>query len=127
MGATVAATGDERKHTFDSGLDIERAFDHDAAMQRTYVRRRRTVAAAGFLVGVLVLGSPVARAFAGADAPERPSASHVVRAGDTLWSIAEAHAPGEDPRVVIHDIAELNDLGDGPLIPGRPLTLPDAA
>jgi hypothetical protein len=126
MAPTVAATRDERKHTFDSGLDIERVFDHDGPMQRTYVRRRRTLAAAACLVLLLTVGSPVARAFGGADASDVPAATYVVEAGDTLWSIAEGHAPGEDPRVVVHQIAELNDLDGGPLVPGRALALPDA-
>jgi len=95
-------------------------------MQRTYVRRRRTLAAAACLVLVLTVGSPVARAFGGADAPDVPAATYVVKAGDTLWSIAERHAPGEDPRLVIHEIGQLNDLDDGPLVPGRALALPDA-
>jgi hypothetical protein len=124
MAATVAATGDERKHTFDSTLDIERVFDHHGGMQRTYVRRRTTLAAAAALTLLLTLGSPVARAFGGADAPVAPPATYVVRAGDTLWSIAEAHAPGEDPRPVIHEIVQMNDL-DEPLVPGRSLDLPD--
>ena len=126
MAATVAATGDERKHTFDSGLDIERVFDQDGPMQRTYVRRRRTLAAAACLVLVLTVGSPVARAFGGADAPDVPAETYVVKAGDTLWSIAERHAPGEDPRLVIHEIGQLNDLDGGPLVPGRALALADA-
>jgi nucleoid-associated protein YgaU len=126
MAATVAATGDERKHTFDSALDIERAFEHDGPMERTYVRRRRTLAAVASLVLLLTIGSPVARAFGGTDAPDVPAATYVVKAGDTLWSIAEGHAPGEDPRVVVHQIAELNDLDGGPLVPGRALVLPDA-
>src|SRR5687767_1363882 len=118
MGATVAATDDERKHTFDSGLDTERTFGHDDGMHRTYVRRRRTVAAVA-LLGVLTVGSPVARAVGGSDEPAEATATHVVRAGDTLWSVAQLHAPGEDPREVVHEIEALNQLGDGPLVPGR--------
>jgi nucleoid-associated protein YgaU len=124
MGVTVAAGTDGRKHTFDSVLDAERTFEHDRPMQRTYVRRRRTLAAAVLLAAVLLVGSPVARAFGGADRGDTGSATHVVVAGDTLWSIAEGYAPGEDPRVVVHAISELNELDPGPLLPGRTLTLP---
>ncbi len=95
-------------------------------MQRTYVRRRRALAASAFLVLLLTVGSPVARAFGDPDAPDVPSVTYVVRTGDTLWSIAERHAPGEDPRVVIHEIAQLNHLGDEPLVPGRSLAFPVA-
>jgi hypothetical protein len=122
MGRTVAATTDERKHTFDSGLDTERTFGQHERMHRTYVRRRRTVAAGAFLAVVVLGGSPVARAVGGSDAEPSP-ATYVVRAGDTLWSIAERHAPGDDPRAVIHQIGQLNDL-DAPLVPGQPLLLP---
>jgi nucleoid-associated protein YgaU len=125
MAGTLPARGDERKHTFDSGLDIERAFDQHGGMQRTYVRRRRRVAAGLLLLVVPVLGSPVARAFGGSGGRDDRAVSYVVRAGDTLWSIAEGHTPGEDPRAVIHDIAELNDLGSARIVPGQALALPE--
>lgn len=96
-------------------------------MQRTYVRRRRRLAATMLLVAVLAVGSPVARAVGGpgGSSDQRNAAAvHVVAVGDTLWSIAEGHDPARDPRAVVHEIAELNGLGEGPLIPGRTLRLP---
>jgi hypothetical protein len=60
----------------------------------------------------------------GSDDEVPPTPTVVVAAGDTLWSIAERHAPGEDPRAVIHAIEQLNDLGGGPLLPGDTLSLP---
>jgi nucleoid-associated protein YgaU len=126
MAGTLAARTDERKHTFDSGLDIERAFGHHERMQRTYVRRRAMLAAGVLLATALTLGSPVARAFGGSGSgPETREVDYVVRSGDTLWSIAEGHAPGHDPREVTFAIGELNELGEGPLIPGQTLLLPD--
>ena len=48
-----------------------------------------------------------------------------VGAGQTLWSIAQETNPGEDPRVVIERIAELNQLrGPGDVVPGRTLQVP---
>ena len=81
------------------------------------------MAAAVLLTTVVVAGAPVARAFGGPEAVARPT-TYVIRSGDTLWSIAERHAPSEDPRAVIHDIARLNGLDGEPLVPGRPLQLP---
>ena len=125
MAATLAAGTDERKHTFDSGLDFEHVFVHDRPMHRTYVRRRRTAAAGILLALALLVGSPVARAFGGSAGADEPAATYVVRAGDTLWSIAERHAPARDPRAVIHEVIEVNDLGAAPIVPGQTLTLPD--
>ena len=124
MRVTVAAGNDGCKHTFDCVLDVERPFGHCRLIERTYVRRRRTLAAAICLAAILALGSPVARAFGGSDRPDADPAIHVVVKGETLWSIAEGYAPSEDPRVVVHAILELNDLGDSPLLPGHPLELP---
>ncbi len=36
----------------------------------------------------------------------------IVGGGETLWDIASRIAPGEDPRVVIGDIVDLNHLSD---------------
>jgi nucleoid-associated protein YgaU len=48
----------------------------------------------------------------------------VVRPGDTLWSIAAAHYPGDDVRVRVEDIERANGL-DGPTIQvGEELRLP---
>jgi Tfp pilus assembly protein FimV len=63
-------------------------------------------------------GSPLA-------APERrPAVSeatgtvrYVVEPGDSLWSIAEVLAPGEDPRPVVDALAEARR--GAPLIPGE--------
>lgn len=43
--------------------------------------------------------------------------------GDTLWSIAESVAPGEDPRDVIVEIQQLNALQGG-IVPGQQLAIP---
>ncbi len=49
----------------------------------------------------------------------------VVAPGQTLWDIAADEAPDEDPRAVIAEIVELNDLGDaGAVRAGQPLYLP---
>jgi hypothetical protein len=46
----------------------------------------------------------------------------VVAAGDSLWSIAEELAPGEDPRPMVDALSEARD--GAPLIPGETIYLP---
>ena len=49
----------------------------------------------------------------------------VVSTGETLWTIAQRVAPGEDPRPVIDQIVDLNDLGDaGAVRVGQQLEVP---
>jgi Tfp pilus assembly protein FimV len=62
-------------------------------------------------------------------APERiepvSSTTHLVRPGDTLWSIARDVAPGSDPRPVVDALVAANgDLDPGSLVPGRVLVIP---
>ena len=57
-------------------------------------------------------------------APDAP-ASHTVRSGDTLWSIAKAMDPEADPRAGVSAIRALNELSPAAhLIPGQALLLP---
>jgi hypothetical protein len=105
----------------------------------TYRRRRLAVAllALGVVVvaaraGVALGGSPLA-------APERRPASSsaggasapsladggivVVRAGDTLWSIASRVEPDADPRPLVDELSAARD--GAPLQPGERIRLPD--
>jgi nucleoid-associated protein YgaU len=94
-------------------------------VNRTRVRRRR--------VGAALLGIGIVAAFAGTAASdsgspegERLVASHryVVKAGDTLWAIAEHQARGDDPRPLVDAIADTNDLGSANIVPGQTLIVP---
>ena len=95
-------------------------------MNRTRVRRRR--------VGAALLGLGIVAAFAGTAASasrspegeERLVARHryVVKAGDTLWAIAEHQARGDDPRPLVDAIADANDLGSANIVPGQTLIVP---
>ncbi len=73
--------------------------------------------------------APAALGAVGATSEPRRVSSHayVVRAGDTLWSIAERLAPGEDPRPVVDAIASVNVVDAGRLIPGQTLLIPSDA
>jgi len=63
----------------------------------------------------------LARAVAGGTAPvERV----VVQPGDTLWSIAAAHYPGDDPRARVDAIERLNGLAGPTIEAGETLLLP---
>jgi nucleoid-associated protein YgaU len=48
----------------------------------------------------------------------------VVQPGDTLWSIASAHYPGDDVRVRIEDIEHANGLAGPTIEVGQELRLP---
>lgn len=56
---------------------------------------------------------------AGTAQAEAPMRHIEVHAGDTLWSIAQRVAPGEDPRAVIYDLRALNHLSSAQLQPGQ--------
>lgn len=86
------------------------------------VRRRRLVVAC---LALLILAIAVPRIMASDTLGPEPSV-HVVSAGETLWSIASHHAPGEDPRRFVREMKLLNDLEQAQVFPGQRLTLPPA-
>ncbi|WP_374947684.1 LysM peptidoglycan-binding domain-containing protein [Agreia sp.] len=47
-----------------------------------------------------------------------------VQAGETLWGLAEEIAPSADPRDVIADIVNLNQLPSADVQPGQRLAVP---
>lgn len=60
-------------------------------------------------------------------APVGPAVEQVtVLPGDTLWSVAQELAPGQDPRPVVDQIRRLNDLSSAELTAGQQLLLPAA-
>lgn len=94
-------------------------------------RRRRRLGVVLALVVILLAVAAVVPALAGlaGGAGTPPGATgpssapvHVVQPGDTLWSIAGAHAPERDVRLVVDELVELN--GRAPIVPGERLLLP---
>lgn len=94
-------------------------------MARTRVRTGRVVGLVGAVAAAVLV---VAGAASGSvEAPAAPgSETHLVAEGDTLWGIARGLVgPEGDPRPVVHDLRELNDLRPGSvLLPGVTLVLP---
>lgn len=94
-------------------------------MARTRVRRRRTIVFATAAVVAGFWAGPVAHAFGGSDQPVAISGRrYVVRNGDTLWSIAGRVAPSRDPRPVVDEIADVNGVEPGAIVPGQALLIP---
>lgn len=83
----------------------------------------------------VVLSAPVAGALGRharpADAKVLPARRweqvYVVRAGDTVWSIAESASGGADPRVLVDAIAVRNGIDAGAVVPGQALVIPRVA
>ena len=78
------------------------------------VGRILVVAVAVLLLWALFAGE------SGAGGPER---SYRVKAGDTLWSIAERTYPG-DPREGVWELRSRNELASSTIVPGQVLVLP---
>ena len=92
-------------------------------MHRTYVRRR--VVATSLLLGLIGLAAgPVGGALASETMRPAGQVRYVVAPGDTLWAIADEVAGDRDPRVVVHDIAQVNGVDAGSIVPGQVLLLP---
>jgi len=91
---------------------------------RLRLTRRGRAVAIGFLVllATVVIGvlAPASRA---AD-PATPAPIAVVQPGDSLWSIAERHAPGHDPIAAVEEIRRLNRLDGYTVHAGQRLAVP---
>ena len=70
------------------------------------------------------LNAPAKAADSAEDLSSTPTVSVTVHAGQSLWSIAGAVVPERDPRDVIADIVELNNLTAGGVVPGQQLFVP---
>ena len=106
-----------------------------ARLPESVYRRRRAVAAlvaAAVVTLMVVVGRPE-RVPVGEANPWPSTADvslstelpgvYVVQPGDTLWDIARALAPGEDPRAVVHELA--GTAGGSTLEPGQRIVIDD--
>jgi hypothetical protein len=90
-------------------------------------RRGKLVAQLLLIVAALLTAVGIAagtRAAADAPPPAGQPPSVVVEPGDTLWNIAERHAPDVDRRAVIAEIRRLNHLDGSGVEVGQMLILP---
>ncbi|GAB3562903.1 hypothetical protein GCM10027405_16680 [Arthrobacter alkaliphilus] len=83
------------------------------------------------LVAVLLslagfLNSPAKAADSAAELHPTSTTSVTVQAGQSLWGIARTAAPSRDPRDVVAEIIQLNNLQDGQVVPGQQLFIPSA-
>lgn len=94
---------------------------------------RRGRVAVLLLTLIVLLGAGVmVRESAGAStAPPAPASAAspetrvvVVQAGETLWQVARQIDPQADPREVIHEIRQLNELPGGYVRAGQELVVP---
>jgi LysM repeat protein len=82
--------------------------------------------AATALIGIVVLAwvGPAMADGGGGPGP-RLAGEHVVRPGETVWSIAQASYDEDvDPRVAVEAIEDLNAISAGDLRAGQHLLLP---
>ncbi len=102
---------------------------------QVHLTRRGRLALTLALVAVLFAAFSLGRADSQA-APTAPTADAeqvqtlhqvTVAPGESLWAVAERIAPHADPRDVMEQIAELNDLDSTQLQVGQQLLLPAAA
>jgi hypothetical protein len=91
-------------------------------------RRGRSVLVSLAAVPLVVLALAVALNGGGAIATATGGSTTydyvTVHAGQTLWQVAEAVAPQEDPREVISRIVHLNQLAGSDVEPGQRLAIP---
>jgi hypothetical protein len=92
-------------------------------------RRGRLVVRSGVLVlamigvaAAVLLGGGTA--LGGGQARPLPVTYHQLAPGETLWEVASATAPGEDPRDVVIRIMELNRLPSAHVVAGTRLAIP---
>ena len=87
-------------------------------------KRQLSVRLSVFLAAVCTVFLLIGGA-AEADGPPAPAIEYVVTSGDSLWSVATAHAAdGQDLRAMISEIRSLSGLSNSTIFPGQVLLIP---
>ncbi|MBH0010432.1 LysM peptidoglycan-binding domain-containing protein [Salinibacterium sp. UTAS2018] len=91
-------------------------------------RRGRIVftalAAAPFVIAALLLSLDGGGAEATLDADDTAFVYVDVAAGQSLWNIAEQHAPEQDPRDAVAQLVKLNQLPSADIFAGQEIAIP---
>ena len=70
------------------------------------------------------LNAPAKASDSAAELSLTPTVSVTVQPGESLWAIAGSVAPERDPRDVVADIVQLNNLDAARVLPGQTLFVP---
>lgn len=70
------------------------------------------------------LNAPAKASDSAAELSLTPTVSVTVQPGESLWAIAGSVAPDRDPRDVVADIVQLNNLEAARVLPGQTLFVP---
>ncbi|HEX7743761.1 MAG TPA: LysM peptidoglycan-binding domain-containing protein [Micromonosporaceae bacterium] len=93
---------------------------------RLRLTRRGRFAVVGFFVLVVTAVIAVLAPASRASDPPGAARTAVVLPGDTLWSIAERHAPGHEPFAAVEEIRRLNGLDGYTVYAGQRVTVPSS-
>lgn len=103
---------------------------HTARLRLTRRGRLVLIALPVFLASMVLLAfitGLIAPAHAGDAAPSVTHTRQVtLQEGQSLWTVAAEYAPDRDPRVVIGEIVELNNLDSTKVLPGQQIQVPTA-
>ncbi|MGV8851905.1 MAG: LysM peptidoglycan-binding domain-containing protein [Rhodoglobus sp.] len=83
-----------------------------------------TLAATPLVIAALVFSLNSGGAAATLETGENAFVYVDVSAGQSLWNIAETHAPGHDPREIVAQLIELNQLPSADVFAGQELAIP---
>ena len=75
-------------------------------------------------IGYLSLAAAASDGSAGSSSENLGYEYVTVFSGQSLWQIAEEHAPNQDPREFIHQVISLNQLGSADVTAGQRIAIP---